>query len=714
MTHNKNTILLIFSFLLLFNIPVSAKDNWIRVESKNFHLVGNASERDIKGVATKLEQFRETFKKLFQTANFDSAVPTNVIVFKSSSSYKPFKPRRANGKINENIAGYFQPGKDVNYITLSTDGEPADRYGTIFHEYVHFMLDINFGKSDIPAWFNEGLAEYYQTFAIEKDQEVKLGLPQSGHLMLLQQNQLIPLNTLFNISNYALHQNGNHSRSVFYAQSWALIHYLLMGAKQKHSEGLSKFVGALANGADPEKAFLDAFQINYAEMEKELRRYITQATYQYQYIKFKEKLVFDTEMRVSPLADDEFNSYLGDLLYRLRQNEDAEKYLNAALAVNPDSSMANNTLGMIRFREKKFAEAKKLLEKAINTGVKNDQAYYNYAYLLSREDRDEFGFVSHFPAETAKKMRDSLRKAIEINPSFTPSYELYAFVGLVNNEELDEAVDLLKKALKYKPGDQDVILRIAEIWSRQEKFSEAKTLAEKIAKTTDEEETKARADNLIQRINTAAEATARNNESRRQYEERLKEFEKNGGQVQMVRRTSPKTRELTPDELKIRQREESILAVNQALKPLSAGETRMIGSISKIACVSKSIVYTVKAENETLTLTSKDFQNLALVSFDDDSSDASVECNANLSKFKTVLTYKPLAEKSTHKGELLAIDFVPSYFKFMEEKDLTVFDGNLKSGNENVSVGLTEMNSDRSAQTTPGGNSEDKKHAGEK
>ena len=123
--------------------------------------------------------------------------------------------------------GYFQPGEDVNYITLSTEGEDAETYGTIFHEYVHFIIDTNFGKSEVPPWFNEGLAEYYQTFTIEGDQKAKLGLPQSGHLQLLQQNKLIPLETLFKISNYALHQNANHSRSVFYAQSWALIHYLV-------------------------------------------------------------------------------------------------------------------------------------------------------------------------------------------------------------------------------------------------------------------------------------------------------------------------------------------------------------------------------------------------------------------------------------------------------------------------------------------------------
>ncbi len=139
----------------MFPSSISAKDEWLQVRSKNFNLIGNASERDIRKVGGKLEQFRETFRQLFGQTNLNSGVPTNVVVFKSASAYKPFKPVRADGKADTNIAGYFQPGDDVNYITLSTEGDEADTYGTIFHEYVHSIINTNFGKSEVPPWFNE-------------------------------------------------------------------------------------------------------------------------------------------------------------------------------------------------------------------------------------------------------------------------------------------------------------------------------------------------------------------------------------------------------------------------------------------------------------------------------------------------------------------------------------------------------------------------------
>jgi hypothetical protein len=132
--------------------PVVAKDTWTSVRTRNFFLVSNASEKDVKQVGLKLEQFREVFTLLFKGMNFSATVPTTVVVFKSDSSYRPFKP-------NANTAGYFQPGPDVNYITLTTEvrGE-QNPFNVIFHEYTHLLVKNTMGNA--PPWFNEGLAEY--------------------------------------------------------------------------------------------------------------------------------------------------------------------------------------------------------------------------------------------------------------------------------------------------------------------------------------------------------------------------------------------------------------------------------------------------------------------------------------------------------------------------------------------------------------------------
>ena len=176
--------------------PVLAKDNWISVRTKNFFLVGNDSEKEIKEVALKLEQFREVFTRLFPNMVFSTPVPTTVVVFKSHSSYAPFKP-------HANTAGYFQPGRDVNYITLTTELNTADPFEVIFHEYTHLLVNNTF--KDAPLWFNEGLAEYYSTFKITDDRKVALGRAIGNHVYLLRASKMLPLRTLFEVDHKSAH-----------------------------------------------------------------------------------------------------------------------------------------------------------------------------------------------------------------------------------------------------------------------------------------------------------------------------------------------------------------------------------------------------------------------------------------------------------------------------------------------------------------------------
>ncbi|MBX7171250.1 MAG: tetratricopeptide repeat protein [Pyrinomonadaceae bacterium] len=669
---NQKVLLILFKVslcLILLQISIFAKDDWIEVQSKNFHLIGNASEKEIRKVATKLEQFRETFRILFRQANFNSSIPTNVVVFKNSSAYKPFKPKRSDGKIDEWIAGYFQSGADVNYITLSTEREDAETYGTIFHEYVHFLVNNNFGKGEIPPWFNEGLAEYYQTFEIEDDIKAKLGLPQSQHIELLRQTKLIPLQQLFSVTNYSLKENGNHSRSIFYAQSWALIHYLIQGSKGAKNDGLNKFLNAILNNVPLEKAFQDSFQMSFAEMEKELNKYISQSTYQYQYYTFKQKLVFDNEMSARPISESDANAYLGDLLFHIHRIEDAEPFLQKTLAADPNSSLANTTLGSLKIRQRKFDEAKKYLEKAISNDHKNHMAYYNYAYLLSREGMDEFGFVSKFDSEKARQMRESLNKSISINPNFIESYELLGFISLVNNEQMDETIQLLKKALTIQPGNQEIILRIAEILSRQEKFDDALVIAEKVARTTDEDSIKSRAENLKKNIQTMKNITAHNEQVRKQYESAINSSENSSNRPPLTRRQAEK--EMTPEETAKAQEREKMIQLNKVIKKPGENERQIIGRIQKITCAGGSINYSVKTSDKMVSVYSKDFQNLQLMAYAEGTENAQIGCNADLSKFNAVLTYqtgKP--PKLNSLGELVAIDFVPGDFRLLDKSEL--------------------------------------------
>src|SRR5215204_5377544 len=408
--------------VLLAAQAAAAKDTWTSVRSQNFFLVGNASEKEIRQVATRLEQFREVFTKLFTNVKFNTPMPTTVVVFRNDSAYKPFKPV-VDGKVSE-VAGYFQPGDDVNYITLTPDrGSGVENpYGTIYHEYTHLLVNNSLGAGEAPAWFNEGLAEYYSTFFIEDDRKVHLGRLIDYHIYRLREQKMLPLAQLFDVTQYSLQRNKHNVRSLFYAESWALMHYLILGNDGKRLPQLGEFLALTKKGVPTEEAVKRAFQTDTATLEKELQKYVQAYSFVGKTVTFDRKLEFDSQMTAAPLTDAQAEAYLGDLLLHINRPDDAATRLRHALDLDPTSVMARTSLGMARFRQKRDAEAILYLREAAAAGANNYLAHYYYAYALSRQGEVEGGLMPGYPPERAGEMRAALRKAISLRPDFPGSY----------------------------------------------------------------------------------------------------------------------------------------------------------------------------------------------------------------------------------------------------------------------------------------------------
>ena len=630
--------------LVAANTGVSAKDEWFRVQSKNFQLVGNASEKDLRRVATRFEQFRYVFAQLFPRMNFNSPIPTRVIVFKDEKSFKSFSSI-------EWAAGYFQPGDDINYIVFSTEGEKEDTYRVIFHEYTHFLIDNSLGRSNIPPWFNEGIAEYYEQFLIENDQKITLGGLNDNHLALLQQNKFIPLETLFGIDYYSLHRQKKQSAQLFYAQSWALIHYFLHENNGARRLQLGKFVDLLMKGTKPKDAFQQAFESDYAAIETELRKYIEQRKFFVSILNFKEKLVFDKEMQTFPVSEAETKAFQGDLLYHSNRLEEAEKLLNESLALNSNSSIANTALGLVKMRQKKFVEAKTYLEKAIWADAQNYLAYFSYAFALSREGMTDYGFASGYKPDDAEKMRVNLRKAISLNPNFAESYNLFAFINIVRNEEIDESIEMIKKALAIAPGNQWYVMRFAELYLRKEEFANARALAQKILLTASDDRLKVYAENTIRTINSLESQLAS-----------IKNFDK--------KRQSEEVSEIPlSDEEITKRREKAMLeSLNATLRKPQSNEKRLLGFVTKIDCQPKQIIFSIKSDKQMLLLRSDTFDSLTLISFESELVDSEFGCGVLKKENLAVITFRPNADtKSKVAGEIIAVEFVPKNFRFLEE-----------------------------------------------
>jgi tetratricopeptide (TPR) repeat protein len=639
----RKSVLAALILLLAVPLTIHAKDSWTSVRTKNFFLVGNAGEKDIRKVATRLEQFRDVFARLFPNARFETPVPTTVIVFKSMSSYKPFN--------FGNNAGYFQKGQDVNYITLTTELSAQNPYSVIYHEYVHLLVENTSGNA--PTWFNEGLAEYYSSFDIEEDRKAHLGDLIPYHLETLREQKLLPLRALFAVDQYSPYYNETGKRGVFYAESWALVHYLILGNGGQRVGQLSKFIQLIAANVKIEDAFAQAFQTTVEAMEKELKKYVEGQTFKMQIATFDHKLEFDNEMKVAPLTEAEAEGYLGDLLLHIHRMSDAEARLQQALTLDPKLTMAEASLGILRAQQGRFDEAKNALQEAVKGDSNNYLAHYYYAYALSRQGMNANNMVQHYEPETTATMRAELRKAIDLRPTFPESYSLLAFINIVSGEELDESVTLLKRALALSPGRQDLDLELAQIYLRQEKFDLARETLAPLQNAKD------------RRLHMQAESLLN---SIKNYEEQMARY-KSGANTPGESRLQPRedNSATSAKEDVAPQQNSPSDDLRQALRPLAAGEEQIQGIFLRLECdSSKGITYfMVQAADRIYKIRATSLGQVQFTAYTQVTGE--VSCGPRKTPDNVVLTFRPTKDakdvKSKIDGDAIAVELVPKDFQ---------------------------------------------------
>lgn len=627
-------------------LPVSAKDTWTGVQSKNFFLIGNADEKQIKQVATRLEQFRDVFSRLFPRVKFNTPVPTTVVVFKSDSSFKPFKP-------GPNMAGYFQAGQDVNYIALTTELQGSqDPFTVIFHEYTHLM--VNNSVDDAPPWFNEGLAEYYSTFSISDDQKFVLGNPIGNHVFLLRENKMLPLRTLFQVDHKSPYYNERNKQSIFYAQSWALMHYLLIG-KAGRAEQLGVFMDKILSKVPMEEAFQQAFQMTVEDMEKELRAYIKQDRYSIVRGHFEHKLETDTSLQSIPISEADAQAYLGDLLLHSNR-KDCEIYLQKALTLDPNSVMANTAMGMAKVRDSKIEEALVHLEKAVSANTQNYLVHYYYAVALSKLGQSSSQPVNGLAPEASAKVRQELLKSIELRPDFPAPYNLLGFVSLVSGNNLDEAKTLILRALKMSPGRNELLFMLGQICLRTGDYKNARQLLEHVAKTSDQDTMRLPAESML------AQLTA--------FEQQQEQFK----QSQLERKTASantpglRTVESTNATAPLPSIESSVAAdpssyLREVLRKPGEGETQIQVTLQKIECDGKNIIFVVKSTDKILRLRTASFEDMEITTYDP-AVKGEITCGSRNAEESVIVCFLPQGDKRLKTdGVIKSIEFVPRTFK---------------------------------------------------
>lgn len=252
--------------------PQYSRD-WTRAHSPNFTAAGNAPFADLRNVLLELEGFRSALVRSLPGLRADAGGSTMIVLFRDERAFTPFKPMGATGERRDGVAAYFLATPDANYMVAAMHVDMRRTFQLFFHEYTHSIVRQNLG--DVPHWLNEGLAEYYSTLRADlRARRSVLGEASPVRLSTLKSGPLLPLRDVlaFDASGKVAHTP--ERVAAFYAQAWALVHYLQHGEGGKLAPDVGRYLDALRRGASIDAAIATAFATTVEELESRVTTYI--------------------------------------------------------------------------------------------------------------------------------------------------------------------------------------------------------------------------------------------------------------------------------------------------------------------------------------------------------------------------------------------------------------------------------------------------------
>lgn len=240
--------------------PASALAEWRRAESQHFIVYSDGSERSLRDYTAKLERFDALLTSRFGGARGEARrLPVYLVA--DARALRVAVPGLPPG-----IAGYYS-ASDIDVFAVLVRGESDD---ILLHEYSHHVM-ARAGDVSYPGWFREGFAEYFATATVTEGGEASFGLPDRGRLYALQQNRWLPMDAVLRADG-SLAIDGQTSMNMYYAQSWALTHWLL--ADTGRVRNLSAYVTAVNGGRDPVEAWQAIFAMTPDQLTAQLRAHV--------------------------------------------------------------------------------------------------------------------------------------------------------------------------------------------------------------------------------------------------------------------------------------------------------------------------------------------------------------------------------------------------------------------------------------------------------
>ena len=450
-------------------------DNWIQVTSPHFVVSTNAGEKQGRRVADHFERMRSVFHAAFPKAQVDPGAPILVLAARDEKTFRALEPSAYLAKGSLKLAGLFLRAPDKNYVLMRLDAGGEHPYSIVYHEYTHLLMSKS--EDFIPLWLNEGLAEFYQNTEIH-EKDASLGEPSTYNILFLRQNKLLPLATLFTVDHTSPYYHEENKGSIFYAESWALTHYIEIGDFPTKAHRMSDYLTLVSQHVDPVTAATRAFG-DLKKLQDELESYIRQSS-GFRYFKMATTTeVDDSAFVAKALTETQSDALRADFLAYNQRTTDAELLLDQVFKEDPNNVSAQETKGFLEFRQGHMDEARKWYAKAVQLDSQSYLAHYYFAAIA----------MSGGEGPEQDQVESSLRAAIKLNPQFAPAFDRLAVFLAMRHKNLDEARMMGLNAISLEPANIGYRMNMANIFMTMEKGQSAVDVlrtAAKVAKTPQE------------------------------------------------------------------------------------------------------------------------------------------------------------------------------------------------------------------------------------
>ncbi len=221
----------------------------------------------------------------------------------------------------------------------------------------------------------------------------------------------------------------------------------------------------------------------------------------------------------NPDEDPQYQYEKAVISVRYGLEDEALKYLNEALALDPAHAPSLKLLGTVQFKKKNFPEAAAALERYLeiqpgdaeahtSLGITYEQlgqkarAETEYQKAIGIDGHPEAGFglaKLYYDQDKLEAGLEIIRGAIEKNPRSAPYYNLQ---GVILNQmgKYAEALASFQNALQYAPNDIYLAVNLGIAYINNKQPDKARELFEKVLPSVQDEELKAKINEYLKLI----------------------------------------------------------------------------------------------------------------------------------------------------------------------------------------------------------------------